>query len=185
MKRKVLLTSIVTIVLCLCLISGSTYALFSDSSSVKIEVNSATVKVNARIETFTAQSMGKACQRNTDGSYTFENGGTVKLVGSDLILNAMSPGDSVTLTVYVSNTSNIKTDCGVSTTYSSTSTPSLGEALTVTDASGNPFNGSIQLASGEDHTFTVTITLPRETGNTYQNKNVTVSITVSATQSNG
>ena len=185
MKRKVLLTSILTIVLCLCLISGSTYAVFSDSSEVKVIASSARVQVNAQISGFTAQSLGNDCEQNSSIKYTFANGGTAELVGSQLKLTNMTPGDSVTVTVSVSNTSNIKTNCNVSTTYSSTSSPSLGDALVLTDGAGNPFNGSIALASGADHTFTLTIELPKTTGDTYQGKNATVTITVSATQAHG
>ena len=41
MKKKVLLTSIMTIAICFCVIAGSTFALFTDSSSLGIEVTAA------------------------------------------------------------------------------------------------------------------------------------------------
>ena len=178
MKRKVLLTSILTIVLCLCLISGSTYALFTDSSSVKVVASSAMVNVDAHITGFAAKSMTTDRQPNADGSYTFANGGTVKLVGSELQIENMCPGDSVTVTVYVSNSSNILTNCSVNTTYSSTGSTSLASALVI---SGDTVSA---VSSGESRAFTFTITLPEETGNDYQGKNTTVTITVSATQAN-
>lgn len=39
MKKKVLITSILTIVVCLCLIAGSTYALFTSEKELTIDVD--------------------------------------------------------------------------------------------------------------------------------------------------
>ena len=48
-KQKILLTSMVTIVLCLCLIAGSTYALFTDREVMNIAVTSGKVDITASI----------------------------------------------------------------------------------------------------------------------------------------
>ena len=49
MKKKVLLSSIVTIALCLCLIAGSTYALFTSQSQTDISVKAAKVEMTASL----------------------------------------------------------------------------------------------------------------------------------------
>ena len=50
MKKKILLSSIVTIALCLCMIAGSTFALFTDTSeTMNVTVNSGKVDISASI----------------------------------------------------------------------------------------------------------------------------------------
>ena len=49
MKSKVLVSSILTIALCLSLIAGSTFALFTDSAKNDIAVTSGTVDIDATI----------------------------------------------------------------------------------------------------------------------------------------
>ena len=76
MKKKVLLTSVVTIILCLCLIAGSTYALFTSSSSVNIVVQSATVKVKAEIHGLKTWSLEDTVHDDTTNRKgAFSNGG--------------------------------------------------------------------------------------------------------------
>ena len=50
MKKKILLSSALTIALCLSLIAGSTFALFTSSKTFSIAINSANVKLEAQIE---------------------------------------------------------------------------------------------------------------------------------------
>lgn len=187
MKKRVLITSAVTILLCLCLIAGSTFALFTSSSSASIVVQSATVNVSASISGLKAYSRDVECTtKDPAGNIIFVNGGTVGLTGNQLTLDKMTPGDKVTFTIDVANGSNIITKCKVSTSFSSTSTPSLGNALKVKCDSSLPMDGSwVTLTPGQGGTINVTVELPVETGNEYQNKNVTVTILVEAVQGNG
>lgn len=187
MKKRVLITSVVTILLCLCLIAGSTFALFTSRASASIVVQSATVSVSASISGLKAFSRDVECTtKDGDGNLIFVNGGTVGLTGNQLSLNKMTPGDKVTFTVNVVNGSNINTKCQVTTSYSSTTTPSLGDALKVSCTSGMPMDGSwVTLTPGQGGTIDVTVELPLETDNEYQNKDVTVTILVNAVQGNG
>lgn len=189
MKKRILITSVVTIILCLCLIAGSTFALFTSQTSASIVVQSATVNVSASISGLEAYSMAEERTdiKDADGKIIFTNGGTVALVGNQLTLDRVTPGDKVSFTINVANSSNITTKCKVTTSYSSTSTPSLGNALDVRySATGLPRDGSwVTLNPGQGGTIDVTVELPVETGNEYQNKNVTVTILVEAIQGNG
>lgn len=187
MKKRVLITSAVTILLCLCLIAGSTFALFTASSTASIVVQSATVSVSASITGLRAFSRDVECtSKDAQGNLIFVNGGTVGLVGNQLTLDRMTPGDKVTFTINVANGSNINTKCQVITSYSSTTTPSLGEALNISCTSGLPMDGSwVTMIPGQNGTINVTVELPVETGNAYQNKDVTVTVLVNAVQGNG
>ena len=49
MKKKILLSSIVTIALCLCMIAGSTFALFTDDATNNVAVTSGTVDITATL----------------------------------------------------------------------------------------------------------------------------------------
>ena len=46
-KTNVLLSAIATIVVCVCIIAGSTYAIFTSSDDVNVAATSGTVKVEA------------------------------------------------------------------------------------------------------------------------------------------
>ena len=49
MKKKIMLSSILTIVLCACLIAGSTFALFTDIADTSIAITSGNVKLTATV----------------------------------------------------------------------------------------------------------------------------------------
>ena len=49
MKKKALLSSLLTIALCFSLIAGSTYALFTSTSEINVAATSGTVSVQANI----------------------------------------------------------------------------------------------------------------------------------------
>ena len=52
MKRRILLSAIITIALCICLITGATYAIFTSESTVNIAVTSGKVDVVATVDTW-------------------------------------------------------------------------------------------------------------------------------------
>ena len=49
MKKKVLLSSVLVIAICLCLIAGSTFALFTDIADTSIAITSGNVKLTATV----------------------------------------------------------------------------------------------------------------------------------------
>ena len=57
MKKKILLSSILTIVLCISLITGSTFALFTSESKVNVAVSSGKVEMVANIENLQTWSL--------------------------------------------------------------------------------------------------------------------------------
>lgn len=197
MKKRVLITSAVTILLCLCLIAGSTFALFTANTSASIVVQSATVSIGASINNLHAFSLTDATQKKDQSGnwiYTectakdaekrilFANGGTVELSGNKLNLDRMSPGDKVSFSINVTNSSNIETQCRVLVN----SNGDLASGLKVSYTSGDmTLNGSWFQMTQNTGTITVTVELPVEAGNEYQGKNFNMTIQIEAIQANG
>ena len=125
MKKKVLLSSIVTIVLCLCLIAGSTFALFTDNTSFNIAVTSGEVEILATAEVsalYSAKPVTEAYTGNPDDLFrdengafyihdnrvgTFTNGGTAEVVDGKVVIKRITPGDKVDIKINVANTSDV------------------------------------------------------------------------------
>jgi hypothetical protein len=131
MKKKALLYSTATIVLCLCLIAGSTFALFTGRGIVNIAVTAAKVEMTADITNLalasvrpaTVDEVRAAAEGQTltivedefGGKYvyadrkdgTFANGGTANFADAVLTLNRITPGDKVSFNVVGDNTSDI------------------------------------------------------------------------------
>ena len=174
MKNKIILSSILTIALCLSMIAGSTFALFTSEGKVDVSVSSATVSVTA---TPTELKMG-----STLGSHL----GSAIADGNALTLENFVPGDYATFKI------NVKNDSTVAVKY-----------RTVISAEGALFAGlvvtidDVQLASGTtasdwtlinttegNATVNVKIALPEDAGNEFQGKSCTISYLVEAVQGN-
>lgn len=148
MKKKVLLTSVMTIALCLCLIVGSTYALFTSQSNVNIAVTAGDVNVVANINSgLKTWSLGQnKPTNNTDGS--FANGGEAYIDDDGiLVIERMTPGDSVEFTITVKNTSDILTKYKLSAVSTAAENVAQGikdlsEVLTVSASVTAVNNGS-------------------------------------------
>ena len=111
MKTKLIITSVMTIAVCLSLIAGSTFAYFTSDAKTNITVNSAKVNVTAEIlqNTLVLSSLNVE-QKDDQGNYvnTFENGGTATWTNNgELKLNLIAPGDKAQFTIDVKNNSNI------------------------------------------------------------------------------
>lgn len=122
MKKKVLLTSVMTIVLCMCLIAGSTYALFTSTSKLDVSVESGKVNMLANIESLKLWSVEadpnaaekivdenghiyKYVDRTPEGFFT--NGGDAEFKDAVLTMERVTPGDKVSFTLTGANTSNV------------------------------------------------------------------------------
>ena len=127
-KRNVIVSSLLAICLCVSLIAGATFAIFTSESKVNIAVTSGKVKVAATISDFAAYSPksisaeeGNAILDDTntavdtadENEKIFGNGGTAKLSYAEdgtanIELRNITPGDSVTFKITVTNHSNVK-----------------------------------------------------------------------------
>ena len=105
--KKALLSSIAVIVLCVSIIAGSTFALFTDVEEVNISVSSATVDIDAVTSNLKTWSLYETeADARTDGSFT--NGGYATLTDESTVdIFLMTPGDVVKFTIDVTNNSNV------------------------------------------------------------------------------
>ena len=125
-KKKVLISAIATIALCLSLIVGSPFALFTDTKSTNITITSGDVEVAATLSLDAHWSAkAKADQKeaqddlflidenghkydhvNTGNKFT--NGGYAQLVDDyKIAITNITPGDKIDATLYVQNTGNV------------------------------------------------------------------------------
>ena len=200
MKKKVLLSSVATIALCLCLIAGSTFALFTSQSEVGIEVTAAKVEMTANISGLELYSV-KATTNGTikdefGGSYaydgplaTFANGGTATFEDGVLKLNRVTPGDKVSFNIEGANTSDVavqyryvvecvkgeKLMSGLLVTIKGVTYPIL-DSYTSVWSTLNP---------GSDITpEPIVIEFPVKAGNEYQEESCEIKVTIEAVQGN-
>lgn len=205
-KKKTLLSAVLAIVLCMSLIAGSTFALFTSESKVNIAVTSGKVEVNAEINGLTLYSAttentdsvaGTIASGNHAGTYYYEsvspnftNGGTAVLSDENgtLTLDRVTPGDKVNFNVGIANESNVNIKYRVLVTV--TSGLKLFNALKVkidgTSLTGVSRTGAWTslAANGNISDIPVEIYLPIEAGNEYQNLSTAMIISVEAVQSN-
>jgi len=112
MKKKALFSSILSIVLCLTMISGATFALFTDSETVNIAVTAGTVDIDVTVENVEVKSYDKAWAPATateDGAVgAFTNGGAATVKGNKVLIDKITPGDGVRFELVVTNNSDIE-----------------------------------------------------------------------------
>ena len=95
MKNKIIISSILTIAMCLSMIAGSTFALFTSNSEVNVTIGSAKVDIDVEASDLVYKS--------TLG----ETLGNAKLDGNEITLTNLVPGDYVTFTLTVTNNSTV------------------------------------------------------------------------------
>ena len=189
MKKKVILSSVLTIVLCLSLIAGSTYALFTDSTAVNVTVTAGKVKVTAAIDQLQLRSSLGVNVPETSADHATQQDGT-----NIITINKMVPGDIITFDIVVDNASDVTVDfipvikvvsdtglwSGLTVTFKVNGTET---AYTLT--SGEWRGDYAQLGIGEDPaTINVSISLPETAGNEYQGQSCSFSYTVEVVQGN-
>lgn len=179
MKKKALLSSILTIALCLSLIAGSTFALFTSESKVNVAVTAGKVNVVATIENV---NLGTVLgQQLPETQYAITN-------GNELALTGMVPGDYITFDLKVANNSDVTIK--YRTILKVELDNGLWEGLEVT-IGDDTYNGQTKVSewttltpADEIDTVHVKISLPKEAGNDYQEKTCTIAYTVEAVQGN-
>ena len=97
MKKKALLSSILTIALCISLIAGSTFALFTSESKVNIAVTSGNVEMIAAIDNIQTWSLedDKTSAGRTDGTFTQGGSASFDANTASFTINKIIPGDKV------------------------------------------------------------------------------------------
>ena len=174
MKNKIIISSILTIAMCLSLIAGSTFALFTSESEVNVAVTSGEVSVLA--------TAGDVTYGSTYGSTL----GNVTKSGNEITLENVTPGDFVDFAITVDNQSTVAVKYRTVVTISGDA--ELTGALVVsfggkTSAEATSDWSTLNVGEG-NATVAVHISLPDTTGNECQGKTCSISYLVEAVQGN-
>ena len=115
MKKKIILSSILVIVLCLCVVVGSTFALFTENTKVNIAATAGDLEVEAEILADAAKykslnesfELAENLLNDEDRKTHFANGGSASFKDGTLTLDKITPGDAVQFDIKVTNNSDV------------------------------------------------------------------------------
>ena len=202
-KNKVILTSLMAIALCVALIAGSTFALFTARDEVNVAINSGNVEISAAV---TIEQTSHVVPDNEDGTIVDENGktynrddlnngfwsGTATLDGNNALLENMVPGDRADLKVAVTNQSDVDVIYRI-TVYGEEVENENSSILEImeTTLDGTTYEGlesyvgAWQVATANTNfDIAVSFELPITAGDQYQNNAASYTIAVEAVQGN-
>ena len=134
MKKKILLSSILTIIICLCLIAGSTFALFTSTATISVSVTAANVDVTANIADGSLKTWSLGQTRLQAQNGPFVNGGSASISTDkqSLVINKMTPGDVVEFTINMQDSSDIDVKYKIGATASAVAGKTdLSDALAI------------------------------------------------------
>ena len=184
MKKKALVSSILTIALCFSVIAGSTLALFTSKSEVNIAVTSGKVNLEAYIDETSLETSSLGVAQDAG---KFAVGGTASFNDetADLVLDKIVPGDKATFKINVKNNSNVDIMYKIAWTVDNTALDALvvtsdGKALA--DLGWTEWKAA---DAGTNKVLPVEIELPMEVSDEkYQDQTANVTFTVEAVQAN-
>ena len=185
-KSKTFLSAVMSIALCVSVIAGATFAIFTSEASVNIAVGTATVKVTAKIDegSFKTKQLGGEYADGKDNTFAKD----VAVEAGKITVKSMVPGDGVKFTIDVHNESNVVVN--YRTKWSTVTESGLLDALTVSVdeeryAGNTTYSGWEKLAVGSsDKHVGVEIALDETVGNTYQAQDVALEFAVEVIQGN-
>ena len=209
-KRNVIVSAVLAIALCISVIAGATFAMFTSTSKVSVAVTAGKVSVTANAMNFKTwsgewndetqaydsveTSADKSLTASKGTSKSFANGGWVYKndAGDRIALHALSPMDKITFDINIQNNSNVAVN--YRTIVKASTDKGLFSALKIT-IGGEVYNGFTaisdwQLAEvpqfpGDSlNKVTVSIELPEATTDEYQGKECEIEYAVEAVQAN-
>lgn len=213
-KGKLILSSLAMIAVAGGIAGGATYALFTDNNVADVAITSGKVKVSTSISDLKTYSIvpdsegtildefgGKYSQPATNVNGVFTNGGTTSYdSGNNLVkLDKVTPGDKATFNLAINNFSNVTikyrvnvikvTPEGVSKQDSDILFSGLKITVGDKDLSKElTYKTDWTVVNPTEQTKifdeTVSIELPADAGNIYQNKSTSIRINVEAVQAN-
>ena len=191
MKRNVIISALLAITLCMSVLAGATFALFTSSAKVNLSITSATVKVSADVENLKLYSTTEVNPATNEGKKqdltgnTFLLGGTANFTDGVLTLDRLAPGDGVTFDIKLTNKSNI--DVKYRVVIGEATGGDLADALDIT-VNGDKYEGAINTewnevaANADIPSVPVKVELPVAADNDYAEKTVSLDITVEVVQ---
>ena len=190
-KSKILISALVVIALCVSLIAGTTFALFSSEDNVNITVSSGKVSVKATVGEITKST-------SIDGKEPVVE---ATVVGGKVTLDKMVPGDRVSFPISVSN-EGTTVKAAYSVAYEVTDGYLLADGLDIKIEYVNEENATVDITNGGSYksyssawnddvasVYNVTIELPNHADskidNLYQGLSTSINFAVNAVQANG
>ena len=171
MKNKIIISSILTIARCFSLIAGSTFALFTSESNVNVAVTSGTVDVDVDASALTLGStLGTAL-------------GTAELKENVITLTNLVPGDYVTFTLTITNKSNVTVNYRALVKTVEDKGLLDGLVITYNNAFASDWK-KLEPTTANVAEVVVTISLPEDASNDYQNTSCKLAYVVEAVQGN-
>ncbi len=174
---------------------GTTYALFTSESKTDVTIVSGKVDVKAtltNVATYSGVDLKGDPKTDileeTAVKGTFTNGGTATISGNTITLDKMTPGDKVTFDVLIHNDSNVNTMYRTVASLKEDDGLYKGLVIKVNDKalSGKTVRSDyVDLAVGSDDILVnVSVELPSDCNNIYQDKKCVLSYGVEAVQGN-
>jgi len=214
MQKKVLLSSILVIALCMSVIAGSTYALFTDEAKTNIAITSGDVEVKATLaitgvwsaaasdtfeDSYLVDEHGTVYNHvdPAKGQWIFTNGGEAILADdANIAIYRITPGDKVDAKIIVENTGDVDMIYRYKVVANN---GKLADGMVVT-VDGKDYEGAEIYVSAwsavipvgnATYEHEISLELPVYAGNEYQTewasqdvKDVSYTITVEAVQGN-
>ena len=181
-NRKSVATTLAILVICLVIVTGSTFSLFTSGTGSNIAITAGNVEMVATIDSLTLYSKGE------QQTGKFQNGGTATLNDekTELAFSNITPGDSAVITIKLENKSTVDLAYRVNWIVSG----ELADALTATAGGKDITSGTSEwtnwLATAEkSQTLEIAIELPLTAGNEWMNKSANIAFNVEAVQANG
>ena len=192
MKRNVIISAFLAIALCMSVIAGATFALFTSNAKVNLSITSATVRLSAvTVENRQMYSLvdvnpdtleGTEIDRTEEGAFYL--GGTVDYDNGTFTINKMAPGDRITFDIKVANESDIPVKYRA--VISDPAGSNLTDVLVITVNNemylGKSETDYADLAVGEAAVIPVKVELPVSASDDLAGKTVTLTVTVEAIQ---
>ncbi len=201
--KKILVPSILVVALCLSIIVGSTFALFTDRTQLDIVVATGDVEMDAEISSWKIESVkaddagtivdefgGTYVYEDRTASGTFANGGTATVTGSTIDLVNITPGDKITFEISGENTSNVAVKYRYTITCLNGEDLMKGLVFTIGTEKLNPGMASYasaweSLAVGTSmQDQTISFELPVTANNDFENLSASIQIIVEVVQNN-
>ncbi len=181
-KKNIILSSILTLILCFSLAAGATFALFTSETTSNIAVTSGKVSITASIDQSTVATKALYAEEYTTGNSNMSTNASVVIDGANVTIDKFLPGDGVKFEIAVQNDSNVAI-----------------QYRAKVSAENDNYNGLVVTINGSEKAITdwasvsaganianipVTIELPASEGNDYQDLTTNLIVTVEAVQGN-
>lgn len=196
-KRNIIISAILSLCLCVSLIAGATFAIFTSESKVNIAVTSGKVSVLATIpEKDLKLSSLKTIDGRADEDYTnddriystdnkFSLGGTATLNGNTLTLSNIMPGDKAEFLIVIHNDSNVNVQFRTMVKAENDNGLFAGLNFKICESENVAVSSWQTMAVGaEDIVYGCYVELPASAGNAYQDKACNLVFAVEAVQGN-